>query len=84
MNKEHSQMEVKVDAQDETGATRDAVPNEERVLTPAAQRALAEAEERRRQADMVKKEQAKELGGREGPDPVRYGDWENDGITSDF
>ncbi|MEO0809513.1 MAG: DUF1674 domain-containing protein [Pseudomonadota bacterium] len=77
-------MEVKVDAQDETGATRDAVPNEERVLTPAAQRALAEAEERRRQADMVKKEQAKELGGREGPDPVRYGDWENDGITSDF
>ena len=84
MNKEHSQMEVKVDGQDETGAARDAVPDEERVLTPAAQRALAEAEERRRQADMAKKEQAKELGGREGPDPVRYGDWENDGITSDF
>lgn len=77
-------MEVKVDGQDETGAACDAVPDEERVLTPAAQRALAEAEERRRQADMAKKEQAKELGGREGPDPVRYGDWENDGITSDF
>ena len=27
---------------------------------------------------------AKELGGREGPDPVRYGDWENKGIASDF
>lgn len=26
----------------------------------------------------------KELGGREGPDPVRYGDWENKGIASDF
>lgn len=28
--------------------------------------------------------QPKEIGGREGPDPVRYGDWENKGITSDF
>ena len=27
---------------------------------------------------------AKELGGRKGPDPVRYGDWENKGIASDF
>ncbi|MBT6036859.1 MAG: DUF1674 domain-containing protein [Kordiimonadaceae bacterium] len=27
---------------------------------------------------------AKELGGRDGPDPVRYGDWENKGIASDF
>lgn len=26
----------------------------------------------------------KEIGGREGPDPVRYGDWENNGIASDF
>ncbi len=26
----------------------------------------------------------KELGGRDGPDPVRYGDWENNGIASDF
>jgi len=26
----------------------------------------------------------KEYGGREGPDPVRYGDWENNGIASDF
>ena len=26
----------------------------------------------------------KELGGRDGPDPVRYGDWENKGIASDF
>lgn len=30
------------------------------------------------------KKQSKEMGGREGPDPVRYGDWENNGIASDF
>ncbi|MDG1707466.1 MAG: DUF1674 domain-containing protein [Emcibacteraceae bacterium] len=29
-------------------------------------------------------EKAKEHGGRDGPDPVRYGDWENNGIASDF
>ena len=51
-------------------------------LPPAAQRALAEAEERRRKA----KEQAlpKEFGGRDGPEPVRYGDWEKKGIAVDF
>lgn len=27
---------------------------------------------------------SKELGGRDGLDPVRYGDWENKGIASDF
>ncbi len=26
----------------------------------------------------------KEVGGRDGPDPVRYGDWEKNGIASDF
>jgi hypothetical protein len=51
-------------------------------LTPEAQRALAEAEERRKSA----KEQAraKELGGPKGPEPTRFGDWEKKGITSDF
>jgi len=59
---------------------------ERRELTPAAQRALAEAEERRRLRDAAREESAreKELGGRAGPDPVRYGDWENGGIVSDF
>lgn len=55
-----------------------------RVLSPAAQRALAEAEERRRAAAALAAERPKELGGRAGPDPVRYGDWENGGIASDF
>lgn len=26
----------------------------------------------------------KEVGGRKGPDPVRYGDWEKGGIAVDF
>ncbi|WP_171124666.1 MULTISPECIES: DUF1674 domain-containing protein [unclassified Ruegeria] len=53
-------------------------------LPPAAQRALAEAEERRRKAAADAKEQPKELGGRDGPDPARYGDWEKKGIAIDF
>jgi hypothetical protein len=47
----------------------------------AAERALAEAAARRAEADKV---QPKEKGGRDGPDPVRYGDWEVKGIASDF
>jgi hypothetical protein len=53
-------------------------------LTPAAQRALAEAEERRRQAAANAKPVAKEYQGPKGPEPTRYGDWENKGIASDF
>jgi hypothetical protein len=53
-----------------------------RDLPPEALRALAEAEERRKAA----KEQAlpPELGGRDGPEPVRYGDWEKKGLAIDF
>lgn len=51
-------------------------------LPPAAQRALAEAEERRKAAEALAL--APELGGRDGPEPVRYGDWEKKGIAVDF
>ncbi|NNE53436.1 MAG: DUF1674 domain-containing protein [Sulfitobacter sp.] len=51
-------------------------------IPPAAQRALAEAEERRKAAE--EKKLPPELGGREGPEPVRYGDWEKKGIAIDF
>jgi len=51
-------------------------------LPPAARRALTEAEERRRVA--ADETPPKELGGRDGPDPVRYGDWEKKGIAIDF
>lgn len=30
------------------------------------------------------KEQPREIGGREGPDPTRYGDWEKNGRCIDF
>ncbi len=50
-------------------------------LPDAARRALAEAEERRAQPT---KDHPKELGGRGGPEPTRFGDWEKDGIAHDF
>jgi hypothetical protein len=55
-----------------------------RALSPAAKRALAEAEARRADVDRKSAERPKELNGRDGPDPVRYGDWEVKGIASDF
>ena len=51
-------------------------------LPPESLRALAEAEERRKAAQTA--ELPTELGGREGPEPVRYGDWEKKGIAIDF
>ena len=53
-------------------------------LPPAAQRALAEAEDRRRKQDQHAAAFPKELGGREGPEPVRFGDWERKGLAVDF
>lgn len=53
-------------------------------LTAEAARALAEAAARRRAADAAQARRAKEIGGRDGPDPVRYGDWEKDGLAKDF
>ena len=53
-------------------------------LPPAAQRALMEAEARRKAADAAKIALPKEIAGRDGPEPVRYGDWEKKGIISDF
>ncbi len=51
-------------------------------LPAAARRALAEAEERRRKSPPA--DLPPELGGRDGPEPVRYGDWERKGIAVDF
>lgn len=53
-------------------------------LPPAAQRALEEAAARRKKAEAEAKALPKELGGRDGPEPVRYGDWEKKGIAVDF
>jgi hypothetical protein len=53
-----------------------------KVLTPAAQRALAEAAERRRAAAALT--MAEEQGGPAGAEPTRFGDWERKGIAVDF
>ena len=64
-------------------ATAASVP-ERKPLSPAARRALAEAEARRLAAEADAKPLPRELQGPKGPEPTRYGDWENKGITSDF
>lgn len=57
-----------------------------KVLTPEALRALAEAQARREAYDKAAADAAaqKEIDGRGGLEPVRYGDWEIKGIASDF
>ncbi len=53
-----------------------------KALSPAARRALQEAAERRK---VLKPPTAPhELGGPEGPEPTRYGDWERKGLAVDF
>jgi hypothetical protein len=53
-------------------------------LSPAAQRALAEAEARRLAVAAAAKPLPREFQGPEGPEPTRYGDWEVKGLASDF
>jgi hypothetical protein len=52
-------------------------------IAQAAERALAEAETRRRAASPPQPVPA-EQGGPKGPEPTRYGDWEKKGLISDF
>jgi hypothetical protein len=58
-------------------------PASPRKLTAEAERALAEAAERRKTREAAGPP-PKEIDGRDGPDPTRYGDWEVKGIASDF
>ncbi len=62
------------------------LPAGKKPLSPAAQRALAEAAERRAGLEEKRKKLAEvaEKNGRGGLDPVRYDDWEVKGIASDF
>jgi hypothetical protein len=61
-------------------AAETAVPR--KPLSPAAKRALAEAEERRRL--QAQAELPAEIGGRGGAEPSRFGDWEINGRAIDF
>ncbi|MDX8525198.1 DUF1674 domain-containing protein [Mesorhizobium sp. MSK_1335] len=71
---------------EEPGKTTPVAATDEpqKTLTPAAQRALAEAEARRQNYRAAEAQLPKEIGGRGGKEPGRYGDWEVKGLTSDF
>jgi len=56
--------------------------NNQKKLPAAAVRALNEARLRRKKS--IKETLPAELGGRDGPEPVRFGDWEKKGIATDF
>ena len=58
------------------------MPKRDKELPPEALRALEEAEKRRLEKKDINL--PKELGGREGVEPVRYGDWKKKGIAVDF
>lgn len=57
-----------------------------KAISPEARRALAEAEQRRAAASAgeIGEERPREVHGRGGKEPVRYGDWEVKGLASDF
>ena len=57
---------------------------EARKLSPEAERALAEAQARRAEREKVAGAVPREANGPKGPEPTRYGDWERNGIASDF
>ena len=67
-----------------SGTDTDAGRRRRQRIAEAAARAKAEAEARRAAIDAVGRALPKEIDGREGPEPVRYGDWEVDGKATDF
>ncbi len=75
--------DLKIERDSTPGPESASQPDRKRILSPAAQRALAEADERRKAAQ-AERDMPKEVNGRGGLDPVRYGDWEIKGLTSDF
>ena len=74
------------------GARRTAPPNSlpesnDRTWAPVsahARRRNARSRKPRRGAHGPEPERPREWNGRDGPDPVRYGDWEVNWIASDF
>lgn len=71
---------------DETSKTPTGADDEapQKELSPTALRALAEAEARRQDYRQKEAAMPREIGGRGGKEPGRYGDWEVKGLTSDF
>lgn len=67
---------------DETETPPQSEEERRAALPEVARRALEEADARR--AAATEEQRPVELGGRKGPEPVRYGDWEKKGIAIDF
>jgi hypothetical protein len=63
---------------------QDASTPPKKPLAEAARRALAEAAGRRASRDEAEAQRLREIDGRGGHDPTRYGDWEVKGLASDF
>jgi hypothetical protein len=66
---------------EEASATKAAVDSDAKPMSAAARRALDEATARRA---LGREPRPVEIGGRDGPEPTRYGDWEVKGLASDF
>ena len=66
----------------ESGENRKSETRGEARATSPAERALAEAAARR--AAQQHSDRPREIDGRQGPEPTRYGDWEVRGLASDF
>jgi hypothetical protein len=60
------------------------IKSENKPLSPEALRALKEAAFRRQEIENAKNAMPKEIGGRGGQEPTRFGDWEKSGIAHDF
>lgn len=75
-------MQPQIQPRDRATETRTAPVAPRLPLSPEAARALAEAEARRASARPASL--PAELGGRDGPEPVRFGDWERKGLAIDF
>ena len=67
---------------DETPEHQETEADRRAKLSDVARRALEEADARRAAAEEAAR--PVELGGRKGPEPVRYGDWEKKGLAIDF
>lgn len=81
--------ETPAPAQDETETPKQQVVSSaeqarRKRIAEAGERARAEADARRREGALDATDGPPEKGGQKGPDPARYGDWEKDGIVSDF
>jgi len=90
MSQDECQNERRPDQAASSAGADDPAPRKK--LSPAAERALAEAAARRAERERAaaqspkesSKQSSKEIAGRGGLDPARYGDWEVKGVASDF